>query len=120
MKHIFSARIRLYGGRIEVLRMTRKLLVFHSLRSSNCCRLRVITRFHCSKIRPEMDTGRPYAAPPSGITMTNRYAATGFLLVLWTMRSLKHCRSRVIIDFQPNCITPRVVMVFMRRHLAKI
>jgi hypothetical protein len=79
-------------------------------------RSRVIIDYHSSK------TGRVnhrYVAPPTGINMTNRRVAVGFLLVFHIHRSSNSCRSQVIIDFQPSNIKPEVETALMWRHTAE-
>jgi hypothetical protein len=57
-----------------------------------------------------------YVAPPTGINMTNRRVAVGFLLVFHIHRSPNSWGSQIIINFQPSNIKPEVETALMWRH----
>ena len=74
------------------------LLVFHTLHSSNCSRLRVIIDFKPRKIKPEVETSLCDATHRNTYIGTIQ-AAIGFLIESYTMRSCNSCRFRVIPIF---------------------
>jgi hypothetical protein len=60
-----------------------------------------------------------YVAPPTGINMTNRRVAVGFLLVFHIHCSSNSCRSQVIMGIQPSNIKPEVETALIWCHTAE-
>jgi hypothetical protein len=85
--------------------------------SCNSCRLRVIPIF--SFLKSDRKRKWPYVAPPSGIDMTNRQAAIGFLLLFYALRSSDSSHLRVIIDFYCSKIRPEAEMGLTWPHVAE-